>query len=540
MREFFERLREQVLNAWSGLSKSQRIWVVALAGGTFAALVAVLFFATRPQFVELGRFDTQTAAQIRNALTDEGFVENTDFRTEVVGDRAIIQVNARRRNEISLFLSGEGLMGSPEKGFAIFEGFDLTTTDLEQKIKEIEALKSELRRMIRSYEQVEDVSITFPRVEESLFSDEEIPQTASAVLTLKPGAKLEDEQIKAVRNLIASGFPGLDPDNITLTDQFMNPLIPSESGPDAVRAKQQVIQRETAEEFERRIRTVLGPVLGADKFTVTVYTEFNWDAVTQHVTEYTSPGFEQLIESQQTEDEELHGEGIRPGGEPGVAANAPPVYNAVAGVGPVDYKRAERVVNYLSNKSVTERIQSPFIKRVTAAVAIDGIWKTKTDTQGNIVRTYEARDPAFIEDVRELVKSALGEHPERQDRIVVRQIQWDRTAQFAYEDRLREEEAFKRKLMYGALIAIPATALIFFAFAVWNRRRILREQELARQRELERQRALAAAEAGLEGTITLEEQERMEIQRRAQAVARQKPTVVADLLRTWLSEDRAA
>lgn len=540
MREFFERIRAQAATAWSALQPSQKIWIGLLSVGTLAALFGIFFFVTRTEFAEIGRYDTETAAEIKKTFTDEGMVEGTDFRIAIVGDKAVVEVDAKKRSESSLLLAGKGLVGTREKGFTIFEGFDLTTTDLEQKIKEIEGLKSELRRMIRAYRQVEDVQISFPRVEQSLFIDNEIEQTAGVVLTLRPGEKLADEQVKAVRNLIAFSFPGLKPENISMADQNARPLIPEESGEGAIQAKQRGIELQTAQEMERNIRKVLGPVVGDDKFTVAVTLEFNWDALKDISTVFSSPGFEPIRESQQKTEESLRGEGIRPGGEPGTASNVPPAYNATGRIGPVDYKRTEEVVNFLANKSVIERTQAPFVKRLTAAVAIDGIWASRTDTEGKVERVYQARDAQVIQDIRSLVQSALGENADRRDNIVVKEIPWDRERQFAYEDKLKEAQSFERKMMYGLILAIPATAMVFFGYLIWNQKRKLREQELARGRELDRQRTLAQAEAGIAGEITLEEQERMEIQRRAQSIARTKPGIVADLIRTWMSEDEAA
>ena len=194
----------------------------------------------------------------------------------------------------------------------------------------------------------------------------------------------------------------------------------------------------------------------------------------------------------------------------------------------------------LSDKTVTERIQSPYVKRISAAVAIDGMWKEEKDTQNQVKRTYIARTAVEMDHLKAIVASAIGQNLQRGDVIEVRNTPWDRTKEWAQLDAIKEKEEFQRKLTLYGLLTAPFIVGLFFLYAAWRRHIRIREEELARKRELERQRALAEAEAGLAGEISLEDQERQEIQRRASSLARAKPKVVADLIRTWISEDAAA
>lgn len=538
MKDFFARIAVQARDAWKNLTSAQRIWAATLGGGAFVLLLAVIFMAQRTVWVELGTFEIQLAAQIKVELDNRGYTPNVHYK--IVNDGRTIMIDAKIRNEALLGLGEKGLYGHAEKGFAIFNEFDITTTDYEQRLRTFEALKSEMRRMIRTYTQVADVSISVPRIEDqSIFIESEIPQTAAVVITLHPGTQLDDEQIRAIRGLIAGGFPGLTADKITLTDQFMREL-KADDEEQGRSTKQTLVVRQTARSLEDDIRRILGPVLGNDKFTVSVNVEFDWDNVRINQENYSVPGFDQLKVSEQTEDERLTGQGIRPGGEPGVAANAPPVYQSIAQTGPIDYSRAERIVNYLADKTVTERIRSPFIKRISAAVAVDGIWQETKDTEGRVVRTYQPREREAMDHFKALVQSALGHNLNREDVVEVRNVPWDRTREFERLDALREKEEFRRRMMLYGLLSAPLLVGLLFLYAAWRRHVRLREEEMARERELERQRALAAAEAGLAGEISLEDQERQEIQRRAISLAWAKPKVVADLVRTWMAEDTPA
>lgn len=537
MNEFFARIAGQAREIWNNLSRAQRLWAVGLGALTLVVLLSIVFFAQRTVWVPLGTFDMQTSALIRTELDKRGWRPDEQYRFR--NDGKVIEVDARIRNEANLALAEKGLFGNTEKGFSIFEEFDITTTDYEQRLRTYEALKSEMRRMIRQYSQVEDVAISVPFIEEqNIFVDKEVPQTASVVLNLKPGSPLTSDQIRAIRLIIAGGFAGLSADRITITDQHMNALLPEDEG-QGMSTKQARVETETERSLEDSIRKVLGPVLGNDKFTVTVNVEFDWDSVRSNRENYTVPGFDQYKLSEQTEDEKLSGQGVRPGGEPGVSANTPPVYNSILNSGPIDYQRAEKIVNYLADKTVTERIQSPYVKRISAAVAIDGIWREATDTSGQTVRNYAARARDEMEQIEVLVKSALGDRPDR-DLIEVRNVPWDRTREWARLDKEKAEAEFRRKMLIYSLLATPLIVLMIVLYMAWRRHVRLREEEMARQREIERQKRLMEAERGLAGEISLEDQERQEIHRRASSLARAKPKVVADLLRTWMAEDAPA
>jgi len=71
-----------------------------------------------------------------------------------------------------------------------------------------------------------------------------------------------------------------------------------------------------------------------------------------------------------------------------------------------------------------------------------------------------------------------------------------------------------------------------------ERRKRLREEELARQHQLAREMALKSAEdeAG-EIEMSLEDKTRLEMHENAINIAREHPEEVAQLIRTWLTEE---
>ena len=71
-----------------------------------------------------------------------------------------------------------------------------------------------------------------------------------------------------------------------------------------------------------------------------------------------------------------------------------------------------------------------------------------------------------------------------------------------------------------------------------ERRRRIREEELARQHQLAREMALKSAEEeASEIEMSLEDKTRLEMQENAINLAREHPEDVAQLIRTWLTEE---
>ena len=71
-----------------------------------------------------------------------------------------------------------------------------------------------------------------------------------------------------------------------------------------------------------------------------------------------------------------------------------------------------------------------------------------------------------------------------------------------------------------------------------ERRRRLKEEEMARQHQAMREAALRSAEEdGMEVEMSVEDRARLEMQEQALNVAREHPEDVAQLIRTWLSEE---
>ncbi len=142
------------------------------------------------------------------------------------------------------------------------------------------------------------------------------------------------------------------------------------------------------------------------------------------------------------------------------------------------------------------------------------------------------------------MESAVGIDKARGDQISVVTIPKDRSAQFAAEDEeLRKQKAIRQMIIASLIIILLLIVSILVYRAIKKeiaRRRRLREEELAAQQQMMREAALRVMdESGAEVELSLDEKYRRELLENAINLAREKPEEVAQLLRTWLSEEEA-
>src|SRR6185503_7009374 len=121
-----------------------------------------------------------------------------------------IEVASERVSEARMKLAGQGL---PESGggFALMDkdpGFGVS--QFMENARYQHALESELARTIAALRPVEGARVHLAVPRQSAFVRDRKGASASVFLQLKQGRRLEQEQIQAIVNLVASSIPDLE------------------------------------------------------------------------------------------------------------------------------------------------------------------------------------------------------------------------------------------------------------------------------------------------------------------------------------------
>lgn len=103
-------------------------------------------------------------------------------------------------------------------GLEIFDKGDFTATKDDKKIKLVRAMNGELSRLIRKIPPIENAQVFISIPEQTFFSQNQKPITATVQITMPSGERLDNMKVKAISNLLLGAVQGLESDNISITD----------------------------------------------------------------------------------------------------------------------------------------------------------------------------------------------------------------------------------------------------------------------------------------------------------------------------------
>ncbi len=390
-----------------------------------AAGVGVVLWTKEPTYSMLyGNLSQQDAAQVAQALEQNGIPYKLDSTT------GQITVPAERVHDARLQLAGQGLpegnggfaMMSKEPGFGV--------SQFMEGARYQHALETELARTITNLQQVDGARVHLALPRQSAFIRDRRAPSASVFVQLKPGRRLESEQVTAIGNLVASSIPELEADQVTIVDQ-RGRLLSSPNGGDefAAREKQLEIARNLEERYTMRIEQLLTPLVGPGRVRAQVVADVEL-STTEEAREQYRPESQIIRSEQVAEESSRNGAGAQ--GVPGALTNQPPQPGvalppgATAAATPEgettevattpDNTSKQATRNYEIDRTVAYT-KSPAgrLNRLTVAVLVDNV--RTTNEEGKLVET--ALTPEQLDNMTRLVKDAVGFDQARGDSVNV-------------------------------------------------------------------------------------------------------------------------
>ena len=122
-----------------------------------------------------------------------------------------------QRDRALLAIVKSGLLDE-HTGLEIFDKGDFTSTKDDKKIRLVRAINGELSRLIRKIPPIENAQVFVSIPEQTFFSSEQKPITATVQITMPSGERLDNMKVKAISNLLLGAVNGLTADNISITD----------------------------------------------------------------------------------------------------------------------------------------------------------------------------------------------------------------------------------------------------------------------------------------------------------------------------------
>jgi flagellar M-ring protein FliF len=388
--------------------------LVALAAVGFALIAFFTFIVTRlatPGMTLLySGLDPADSGQIVQRM------DTQRIPYELRGDGSQIYVPQDQVAKLRLSLASEGIPAGGSIGYEIFDRADaLGTTNFVQQINQIRALEGELARTIRSIHQVRSARVHLVMPKRELFSRDKAEPTASVVLALQGG--LDKGQVSAIQHLVSSAVPGMKAKNVSVIDNNGDLLARGADDGDLDTANSEDMRRSYEARLSQAIEQLLAQTLGAGKVRAEVTADLDFNQVTTNKEDFNPDG--QVVRSTNSVEETGNSQEKQAGNNVSVANNTPnpPGQESVGAGGSTSSNgRTEETVNYEISKTVRTEVKAGGdLKRITAAVLVDGIYETAADG----TKTYKPRAADELAQIDTLVKSAIGYDQNRGDVVQV-------------------------------------------------------------------------------------------------------------------------
>ncbi len=438
---------QMVLARPGGLNLRPLLMLIGIAGAV-AAGVAVMLWWQGPNWSLLyGNLSSSDASQVTQSLQTAG------IKYKFGDSDGSIMVPAENVHDARLKLAAQGLPESSASGLDLINKDNgIGVSQFMESARYQYALETELGRTISALKSVEAARVHLAMSEQSAFVRDRRPASASVLVKLRQGGRLEAEQVQAIVHLVASSIPELQPEQVTVVDQQGHLLSSAGSSQATATAEHFEAAHRIEDTYVERIEQLLVPLVGAGRVRAQVTVDLDPGDSEESHEQYKPEGA--VVRSEQTSEETSRGGSAQAGGVPGALTNQPPA-GGVAQPAPVAAAKPatpaagatpgavaggagaaksgatpaavatpaepesiskQETRNYEIDRTLSyERHPGGRIKRLTAAVLLDNVHKAGAAGK----ETSEPITAAQIDDITRLVKNVVGFDESRGDSVNV-------------------------------------------------------------------------------------------------------------------------
>src|ERR1700723_2480043 len=406
--------------------------LAGVAAAVAAAIWLVLWSQGQNYTVLYGQLSERESGQVMDALTAAGI----EFKLNPSG---AVSVPESKVQEARIRLASQGLPQSDAMGIEMIQKESaLGNSTMMESARYQSVLETELARTIMKVQGVQSARVHLALPKPSVFLQDAHKATASVMLSLYPGRRLEPGQVAAIVHLVASSVPELGASDVTLVDQAGSLLnSPDENSESAASTRQLEYTHKLEGSYQRRLIELLAPPVGAGRVRATVTADLDF-TVTEETHENYDPQ-KTAVRSEQTSSESRKG-GDGAEGIPGALSNQPPGTSgapvipgaatpgnpltppnpatgaaSTASSGPSSSSQrstrnfeVDRTLSYVKQPVGT-------LKRLNVGVVLDD-WQ-KVDADGKV--TTSPMSDTDIKRFSQLIKESIGLKDERGDQINV-------------------------------------------------------------------------------------------------------------------------
>jgi len=458
----FKVLFSQLVVLYAKLTKQQRIIIATAIMGIVAFLIFTVVYTAKSTSknkyeVLFDSLSSADAAKVVEQLEKDGIKYELE-------DNNIIKVPKDVVYKQRIAIAAQGIPKDSGVGFELFDKQEFGATSFDQNIKYMRALEGELSRTINALAPIESASVSLAIPKESLFVEKAVLPTASVMITLVEGRSLSSKQIRGIKNLVASSVTKLSPANVMLVNSDGETLGDEDemAQMSELSFAQQKYKEKEEKKRQKKIIQVLSPFVGgSEKVVAQVTIEFDF-SIKNSTSETFDP--ENIVRSEQISEEKREGgTPAEVGGVPGTVSNIGPVQGLKSNQTTEKYEKNTGTTNYEIGKTVsTTKSQFARIKRITAAVIVDGKYKAKLDENGASTDQVEylALDDTDLQAISSLVGNSIGIDEGRGDQISVKNLQFKRKNEVVGPD------GVSQALQFSETYLAPFSGLFKYIFVL--------------------------------------------------------------------------
>ena len=421
--ERFANPLRQIHGALAQPAVRRSLPMVLLVGLVAAAALAWMALSTPTQKTLFTGLPDADKAAVTAALTQASIASHVDEGT------GALTVNEEDFAKARMLLAGQGLPKAAPGGYAILDQLPMGVSRAVEGERLRQARETELARSIEEIDAVAEARVHLAMPETTVFVRDNAAPSASVVLKLQAGRALSDAQVSSVVNLVASSVPGMKPDAVTVVDQ-LGALLSKSGGGDPGQAATDAridFQRRVEEKYRTQLTQLLTPLYGAGNFTAQVQADVDLDETQATRESYDKQGTLRAETGNWTGDQK---DGpTTPGGIPGALSNTPPaastittpqLANGVGGRQSAD-KAPVAGANGVSPTKQSDAFQRAYDLGKEVSVTRNAPGGVKRLSIAVLLRDPDKgrRSGLEIQQVTDLVKSAVGFDANRQDQVTV-------------------------------------------------------------------------------------------------------------------------
>ena len=525
------KLPSKILESFKKMGKGQKTRIIVLAIIIIVIIISVSVFLNQKSYTVLySGMEPSDAGEVLSILTEQGVDAKAD------GDDTIL-VAEDQADAVRMELAAQGY---PSTGISydIFQNASgLGVTDMEKQVYYQFQLQENLRQTINKMSKVDDSVVNIDLGEDSSFilADNKKPATASVMLTLKNGQKLDSSEVEAIAGLVSNSISGMKVEDVRIVDSQMNLYKAGDDSEAAGVDTQMGLQSSVQQKLQNQVIGMLSPVFGENNVLAEVNVKLNFDNRLTESVKFEPPveGTEGLVVSMQELIEVIGSDsdgnsGGNSGGVAGLDSNgsASEYLAGLEGDGNSSYYNISREASYELNQTKTQ-IEEAKGKIEDLSVSV-------------VINSNGAED--YTSEVAALVATAIGV-PE--DKVTVQMLPFEEAAQGEDVTSAMEQQQEMLKSMQNAstmrlvIIAVTGLVVLIILFMII---RMFRKKNEVPAGGVE----YMADEVIIPGAIPVREEadvnlEDLEADDNKMSILEdyisKNPESVANLLRNWLNEE---